>query len=402
VNLAVFSHKGCWPCADSPTGYATDGGFPFQMKALSELFDETRLLVPCYPRTDGKGEIALAGHRLSVVPLSARMGSGFSSKFGFIPWLLRNSPTILRELRCAGAVHAPIPGDVGTVGMLGAWFFRKPLFVRYCGNWLTVKTAADRFWHSFMERVAGGRNVMLATGGTAETPSAKSPCVRWIFSSSLTAEEMKELGTSHLRLDPANLRLITVGRQEARKGTDKLIEALPSLNRHYPSVQLDVVGDGSDIPRLRRMADDLEVGGQVVFRGKVDHSGVLQLLRQANIFCFPSQSEGFPKAVLEAMACGLPVVATSVSVLPMLLSSGAGVLIDPDASSIEAAVNRIASSQTTYDAMSRTARAVAQQYTLESWRDTIGDHLRGAWGRLKEKDEGGNLKPERARGKVET
>jgi hypothetical protein len=45
MKLAVFSHKGCWPCAASPTGYATDGGFPFQMAAIAELFDETVLPV---------------------------------------------------------------------------------------------------------------------------------------------------------------------------------------------------------------------------------------------------------------------------------------------------------------------------------------------------------------------
>src|SRR5712671_6825463 len=103
MRLTVFSHKPCWPCATSPTGYATDGGFSFQMKALSELFDETRLLVPCYPRGDVTGEIALEGHKLSVLPLSARRGTGFPSKLSFVPWMLRNGPGLLRELLSADA-----------------------------------------------------------------------------------------------------------------------------------------------------------------------------------------------------------------------------------------------------------------------------------------------------------
>ena len=121
MKLAVFSHKPCWPCTGSPTGYATDGGFPFQMKALSELFDETRLLVPCYSRVHGAGEIALEGPNLNVVPLSPRRGSGLSAKLSFLPWLLWSAPAMFRELLGADAVHALIPGDVGTVGMLGAW-----------------------------------------------------------------------------------------------------------------------------------------------------------------------------------------------------------------------------------------------------------------------------------------
>jgi glycosyltransferase involved in cell wall biosynthesis len=235
---------------------------------------------------------------------------------------------------------------------------------------------------------------MLATGGTAEPPSRRNAHIRWVFSTSLTASEMSELGEHSPSLDPTHLRLVTVGRQEAKKGTDKLIEALSLLAEDYPGVQLDIIGDGSDIPRLKRLAAELRVRGQVTFRGKLDHDGVLRLMQEAHIFCFPSLSEGFPKAVLEAMACGLPVIATRVSVLPMLLSSGGGMLIDPNAASIAAAVHRVASCRKTYDTMSREARAVAQQYTLESWGDTIGGHLRGAWGRLKEYDEDGNLKPD--------
>jgi hypothetical protein len=136
VKLAVFSHKPCWRAAGAPAGIATDGGFPFQMQGLSELFDETRLLIPIRKQASSKGEIPLAGHNLTVVPLTGRSGTGLTSKLSFIPWLLRNAATIVRELKSADAVHAPIPGDVGTVGMLLAWIFRKPLFVRHCGNWL--------------------------------------------------------------------------------------------------------------------------------------------------------------------------------------------------------------------------------------------------------------------------
>ena len=384
MKLAVFSHKPCWRSPSSPSGYATDGGFPFQMKALSELFDDTRLLVPCYPRINGTGEIALEGHNLSVVPLSTRRGSGFSSKLSFLPWLLLNCGKILRELRRADAVHAPIPGDVGTVGMLAAWLFRKPLLVRYCGNWLTAKTTADRFWHWFMERFAGERNVMLATGGAAEPPSTVTPHVRWIFATSLTESEIRQLATCAVELDPKKLRLIIVGRQEAGKGTDILIKALPLIHRQYPHAVLDVVGDGSAVPMLKKRAAELGVGERVDFHGKVNHAEVIRLLQNAHIFCFPSKSEGFPKVVLEALACGLPVLATPVSVLPMLLSSGCGVLIEPDAASIATAVCALVASPSRYKFMSAKARETAREYTLERWRDTIGSYLTAAWGPLRE------------------
>lgn len=391
MKLAIFSHKACWPCAGSATGYATDGGFPFQMKAISELFDETTLVVPCYRRGSAKGEIALSGQNLRVVPLSPRRGAGFYSKMNFLPWLMGNSVTILRELRRADGVHAPIPGDVGTVGMLGAWLLRKPLFVRYCGNWLTVKTLADSFWHWFMERVAGGRNVMLATGGSDLPPSAESADIHWIFSTSLTEGEIDALARKEIESDPNNTRLITVGRQDGAKGTENLIKALALILRQKPKTVLDIVGDGSNIPDLKRRALELGCGDRIIFHGKVDHAGVLTLMVNAHLFCFPTQSEGFPKAVLEALACGLPVLATPVSVLPSLLANGCGVLIEPSPEAIAQAVCSLVSDPGRQRQMSVQARKTARQFTLERWHDTIGEYLTKAWGPLK----GGQSKEQR-------
>jgi glycosyltransferase involved in cell wall biosynthesis len=123
----------------------------------------------------------------------------------------------------------------------------------------------------------------------------------------------------------------------------------------------------------------------VVFHGHVSHSRVLELLDKADLFVFPTRSsEGFPKAVLEALACGLPVVTTKVSVLPNLIQRGCGVLVDDDhPETIAAAVAFCLSDPQRYREMSASALAVASEFSLERWRDTIGEHLSRAWGPLK-------------------
>jgi glycosyltransferase involved in cell wall biosynthesis len=237
-----------------------------------------------------------------------------------------------------------------------------------------------------MERSEGNRNVMLATGGTAEPPSRTNKHIRWVFSTSLTEIEIRELARHQVELVPEKLRLIIVGRQEAGKGTDVLIKALPLIHRQYPRTVLDVVGGGSAVPTLKRKAAELGIAEKVKFHGKVNHTEVIRILQDAHVFCFPTQSEGFPKVVLEALACGLPVVATPVSVLPILLSSGCGLLIEPDPASIARAVCDLASSPERYKLMSVKARETAREYTLERWRDTIGDYLEAAWGPLRTED----------------
>jgi glycosyltransferase involved in cell wall biosynthesis len=384
VKLVVFSHKPCWPSLGSPSGYATNGGFPFQMKALSELFDATVLLVPCLAENSAVTETQLTGNRLSIVPLLLPPGNGVWRKLLFPFWLLRNLPRIASQLWHADAVHAPIPGDVGTIGMLGAVLMRKPLFVRYCGNWLKTRTPAEKFWHWFMERFAGGRNVMLATGGAATPPSRKNPNVTWIFSTSLTKHELGTYAFPRSYPSARAVRLITVARQEPGKGTDLIIRALPLLHREFPGISLDVVGDGAAVADLKALSASLSMEGSVRFCGSVSHGHVLELLRSADLFCFPSASEGFPKAVLEALACGLPVVATPISVLPQLLGTGCGVLIEkPAPEALAYGIRQALGSPAVYERLSRKAIETAKGYSLEAWRDAIGAHLAIAWGTLK-------------------
>jgi glycosyl transferase family 1 len=382
LRLLVVSHKPCWPSSRSASGYATDGGFPFQMRALSELFASTTVAVPCAADGDRAGESALTGRNLTVRPLTPPAGRGLARKMAMLPWLVRNTGVLWREMRNADAVHAPIPGDVGTIGMLLAFAMRKPLFVRHCGNWLSPRTTAERFWKWFMQRAAGGRNVMLATGGHSEPPSPRNPALRWIFSTSLTADELRRYAVA--RTYPEDrCRLIIACRQDQRKGAGIVVDSLPLVLARMPHATLDVVGSGTVLPALIARAKALGVEDRVTFHGKVSHPTVIQLLQKADLFCYPTTaSEGFPKVVLEAMACGLPVITTRVSVLPELLARGGGLLLDEAAPvALSEAIVRCLEAPSTYRAMSAAALDTAKHYSLERWRDAIGSSLADAWGR---------------------
>ena len=376
MRLLVISHKACWSSDANFSGYYTDGGFPSQMAALSELFTQTSVAVPCSNAETFSELTPLRGQNLVIVPLSVPEGSGVRRKIGMLRWILRNTRTLWREMRKADAVHTPIPGDIGTIGMVLALIQRKPLFVRHCGNWFVQRTVAERMWKRGMEYFAGGRNVMLATGGDLEPPSKRNPSVKWIFSTSMGSLQISRNRSRQLPKDD-RLRLVIACRQEERKGTDVVIASL----RFLPNATLDVIGGGSLLKDLKAQAARLGVGDRVTFHGKVRQTAVLDVLDRSHIFCYPtSASEGFPKVVLEALAHGLPVITTNISVLPRLISEGCGMLLDePTPNALAAAVSQISSSDTDYDRMSRKALETAQQYSLENWRDSIGRSLREAW-----------------------
>jgi 2-deoxystreptamine N-acetyl-D-glucosaminyltransferase/2-deoxystreptamine glucosyltransferase len=179
--------------------------------------------------------------------------------------------------------------------------------------------------------------------------------------------------------------LIIACRQDKEKGTGVVIESLPLILRDFPQASLDVVGDGQALGKFNETAAALGVTDRITFHGKVDHDEVIRLLQQADLFCYPTTaSEGFPKVVLEALACGLPVVTTPVSVLSQLIGTGCGLIIEEATpTAVARAVRECLSQPERYRMMSATARHTAQQYSLERWRDTIGNQLQETCGAVR-------------------
>jgi glycosyltransferase involved in cell wall biosynthesis len=116
------------------------------------------------------------------------------------------------------------------------------------------------------------------------------------------------LSRAALGLGPDALVLATVARFDPVKGLDVLLRALPLLAARVPEAQLLIVGDGPERDSLRALARTLGPGARVVFAGAL--AGAARVLPLVDLYVTASRREGLPTAVLEAMACGLPVLAT--------------------------------------------------------------------------------------------
>jgi phosphatidylinositol alpha-1,6-mannosyltransferase len=231
-----------------------------------------------------------------------------------------------------------------------------------------------------MEMLAGKRNAMLATGGGSTSPSIRNPNIEWIYSTSLTETQVNSVRGRRTDFDKP--RIVVACRQEKLKGTDIVIRGFSRILETLPGATLIIAGDGSYLDRLRSIAKDCGVLEKVTFCGKLSQKEVVEVLRSGDVFCFPtSASEGFPKVVVEALSAGLPVVSTRVSVIPQLLESGSGILLEslePD--ELADAVIEIFSDREKYDEMSGSALETARSFTLENWRDRIAAFLQRSWG----------------------
>jgi len=120
--------------------------------------------------------------------------------------------------------------------------------------------------------------------------------------------------------------IATMGLVGERKGTDVLIEALAKLPPSLPW-QAAIGGDG-EVDKYRALAEERGLGGKVSFLGWVGEDEVGKWLERASIFALPSRAENQPVAILEAMARGLPVVASTVGAIPeQVLEGRTGLLV---------------------------------------------------------------------------
>lgn len=378
MRLLVFSHKECWKSDASPTKWATDGGFAMHMDYLSKLFDETRIIIPQINRIP-KGEVFFTNDTITILPVKVWIKRGILNKL-FMPfWLLYYLPKFIYEIMKCDAIHAPIPSNIGTIGFLLAHLFQKPLYIRHCGNWFVQRTKAEQFWHWYMEKFAGGKNVFLTTGGSKESPSQKNEHIQWIFSSSLTLQEIEGFEAKRNWNPPFCCCIVC--RQEKGKGTEIVIEAIHKLKEKGINFTFDVVGDGGYLEVLKHYAVEMQVEGQVHFYGKLNHEEVLKVLQKNDFFIYPTASEGFPKVVLEAMSQGLIVITTPVSVLgQMIIESKSGALLEErNAEEVIKKINLLLSDTNKLSEMSDNAIAYSKQFTLEAWANEIGFHLEKAW-----------------------
>jgi glycosyltransferase involved in cell wall biosynthesis len=133
--------------------------------------------------------------------------------------------------------------------------------------------------------------------------------------------------------------IVTVGRLEAPKRHDLTIRAVAEINGDMP-VRLVVVGSGQDEAGFRQLAAELGVGSQVEFTGFVE--APQEYMRKADVFVLATEYEGFGNVIVEALACGLPVVVSDVPYGPrFILDDGAyGRLVEPGSVSALAAAIR--------------------------------------------------------------
>jgi glycosyltransferase involved in cell wall biosynthesis len=300
-------------------------------------------------------ELTQRGHQVTVVTYSLVQSDAADSTYPFPvirvsaappQWrrLPRTLSAILTHARNADIIYA---NGLVTESILANYVLHKPVVAKVVGD-LAWERSRDKGWiHDDIDKfqtkryslkvelMRWRRNFSYAHMDSIIVPSGylkqmlleywglPADRVQVVYNSFLAAGQESPPVAIAL---PVKYKLITVCRLTGWKGVDGLIQALPAL----PDVGLVIVGDGPLSAELHALALKLGVDGRVLFAGTVPKEDVSAYLRACDLFVLNSTYEGMPHVILEAMAAGLPVVATAVGGSGEIIQDGVnGLLVPP-------------------------------------------------------------------------
>lgn len=260
-----------------------------------------------------------------AVPVVSRGVNGWVSSRVLIPRLRAFAPDLVlaywvypdgfAALSAARHLHVPcvvgaLGSDIHVRGRLNAWFTRKTL----AGIDALLTVSQDMRRTAITEFGAAAKKVHAVINGYNTNVFYPRP-----------QQPMRErCGVPH------DARLIVyVGRFVMAKGMRELVEAFKQLALGDHRLRLALVGDGVMRGELQAMVAEAGLATRVLLPGGLAQEKVAEWIAASDVLCLPSWSEGYPNVVVEAVACGRPVVATDVGGTREIINPANGILVKP-------------------------------------------------------------------------
>jgi len=293
------------------------GGTERQMIELACRLDRRRWLVhvACYRATGAWLDRAVSsGASITTFPVpSLRTPAVINHVRAFVRWCREQRIALLHT----GQLYPNI------FGLPAAALAGVPVRISNRRNLSAGKTLAQRAAQRLAQRFA--HRIIANSEAAAECLRAEGIPAHRVSLIRNGVDANRFAPVQHLRRPR---RVVTIGNLRPVKGHDVIIDAAPLVLRQFPDATFRLVGDGPLLGGLRARAKDRGVDQSLTFVGHRDD--IAAQLWASDIFVLPSRSESLPNAVLEAMAAGLPVIATAVGGIEEILEDGrTGLLVAP-------------------------------------------------------------------------
>lgn len=295
-----------------------NASYPSWLKPRSRIYDHLDASY-CPP------DVNVSYHDYAALPLVSRPFNGWMAARSLLPHVRNFAPDLIfsiflypegyTALKMGKALSVPvvamgIGSDIHTIGdRISAMHTRRLL--REVDFLVTVSDDL--------------RNRAVAMGAAPEKTSAiVNGCDLSIF----RVRDRQE-ARQKLRIDPASDTIVYIGRMDTKKGLHELIDAAASLHPQRPKLHCYLVGEGPDRGLIENAIQAKNATGYIHAMPACSFDDVAVWMAAADLVALPSYMEGCPNVVLEALACGRPVVATRVGGIPEIMSNECGRLVPP-------------------------------------------------------------------------
>lgn len=349
-----------------------------EMNIWADLFPQLLIAAPLLDAVPPKDCLPFSRQNIRIIPQRMTGGDTFLNKVRQIlalPGLIWNLGKAMRQ---ADAVHVRCPGNLGLLGILLAPLFTDYMIAKFAGSWNghPKESLSYRLQRALLKS-AWWRGPVTVYG---QWPGQPRNVVNF-FTSVMTDEQMARAKLAASRKKFNNpLRVLFVGRLSKEKNVDKLLSAVARLKAQSVSLACTVIGVGPMRPSLEAQAAELNIADEVRFEGGVEFEQVLEFYEKSDVLVLASETEGWGKALTEAMAYGLVCIGSDRGMIRSLLSEGRGIVVQPgDVNSLVNALLEIARAPENYIGMSARASVWAQSYSLEGLRVALRELLKSRW-----------------------
>ena len=349
-----------------------------EIDVWAEIFQDILIASPCC-ECEPEGDCAAFTQRtIRILPQKETGGETAGAKLLLIIALPKMIWQLCRAMRKADAIHVRCPGNLGLLGVIFAPFFSRYRIAKFAGQW------GD--YHGEARTVALQRRLLRSQwwgspvtvyGDYPNQPAHVIP----FFTSVLTKAQVQRARQSASRTrEEKTLKILFVGRLAREKNVHILLDAIGQLCSQGIETQCAIVGDGIQRNALEHQAALLDIAGNVDFVGGVDFDRVLDFYEWADVLVLASETEGWPKAIAEAMAFGLLCIGSDRGLIPKMLGEGKGLIVPPgDVTALTAALAGVHQKADQNLLMRTRAAEWGQKYSLEGLRDALRELMQDHW-----------------------
>jgi glycosyltransferase involved in cell wall biosynthesis len=365
-HVIVFRHEGRL-YAHAP--YARE------LNIWADLFREVIIASPYREGPPFSDSEMLARDNITVAPQRESGGEKLWQKIMQVVSLPILLWDLARAVRSGDATHVRCPGNLGLLGVIVAPVFSRYLIAKYAGQWISSEKEpmSVRLQKGILRSSWWGGPVTVY-GRWPDQP----PHIVPFFTSVLTAGDVaRARRAAQIKKRNGPLRILYVGRLSSSKNVDILLSGVARL----PEVHCTIVGSGPEGPALVHLAEALGVTDRVRFTGGLKVDDVLSFYEDSDVLVLASDTEGWGKAIAEAMTFGLVCIGSDRGFIPQMLGEGRGIIIPPkNVEALVQALSHVAENQEESAGMGARSAAWAQKYSLEGLRNALRELLTRTWG----------------------